>query len=71
MDMGLIFLLVIGLILFYVIAVYNKLVALREAVRNDAKQIDVQLDRRFKVFESLIISILASNTLRKNPIGLA
>jgi LemA protein len=57
MDMGLIFLLVIGLILFYVIAVYNKLVALREAVRNDAKQIDVQLDRRFKVFESLISTV--------------
>lgn len=57
MDGGLILLLVLGGALFYVIGVYNKLVALRESVRNDAKQIDVQLDRRFKVFESLISSV--------------
>lgn len=46
-------LLVIGLIIWF-IGIYNKLIHLIEAVRNNQKQIDVQLDRRFKVFESLI-----------------
>jgi len=38
----------------YIVLTYNKLIALIEAVRNNQKQIDIQLDRRFKVFESLI-----------------
>lgn len=48
---------IIVVFVIYIIYVYNQLVAMREAVRNDAKQIDVQLDRRFKVFESLISSV--------------
>ncbi len=46
-------LLVIGLIVWF-IGIYNKLIHLIEAVKNNQKQIDIQLDRRFKVFESLI-----------------
>lgn len=38
----------------WTIGTYNKLIRMIEAVRNDKKQIDIQLDRRFKVFESLI-----------------
>ncbi len=38
----------------FVVLTYNRLIALIEAVRNNQKQIDIQLDRRFKVFESLI-----------------
>ena len=38
----------------FVIITYNRLIALIEAVKNNQKQIDIQLDRRFKVFESLI-----------------
>jgi LemA protein len=38
----------------YVVITYNTLIAMIEATRNDQKQIDIQLDRRFKVFESLI-----------------
>jgi LemA protein len=38
----------------YIVAVYNTLIAMIEAVRNNNKQIDIQLDRRYKVFESLI-----------------
>jgi len=37
-----------------VVGVYNALIAMIEAVRNNERQIDIQLDRRFKVFESLI-----------------
>ncbi|OGT16637.1 MAG: LemA family protein [Gammaproteobacteria bacterium RIFCSPHIGHO2_02_FULL_38_33] len=38
----------------WVVSIYNKLIRLIEAVNNDHKQIDIQLDRRYKVFESLI-----------------
>jgi LemA protein len=38
----------------YIVFIYNRLIALIEAARNNQKQIDIQLDRRFKVFESLI-----------------
>lgn len=50
----LIIIIVLALIFGYIIAVYNALVAMIEAVRNNNKQIDIQLDRRYKVFESLI-----------------
>jgi LemA protein len=51
-------LLVIGGVGFVVLT-YNRLIAQIEAVKNNAKQIDIQLDRRFKIFESLI------NTVKK------
>jgi LemA protein len=38
----------------WMVMVYNKLIAMIEAINNNQKQIDIQLDRRFKVFESLI-----------------
>lgn len=38
----------------FIVATYNRLIGEIEAVKNNQKQIDVQLDRRFKVFESLI-----------------
>jgi LemA protein len=36
------------------IGMYNRLIRYIEAVNNNLKQIDIQLDRRFKVFQSLI-----------------
>jgi LemA protein len=36
------------------LGIYNNLIHLIEAIKNNQKQIDIQLDRRFKVFESLI-----------------
>lgn len=47
----------IGLIVIWAISVYNNLIALIEAINNNQKQIDIQLDRRFKVFESLIEAV--------------
>lgn len=38
----------------FIIAIYNRLIRMIEAVNNNERQIDIQLDRRFKVFESLI-----------------
>src|SRR5437868_11754724 len=38
----------------FTVFIYNRLISQIEAIRNNQKQIDIQLDRRFKVFESLI-----------------
>jgi LemA protein len=49
------FLLIVAILLIvWFIAIYNKLIRYIEAIKNNQKQIDIQLDRRFKVFESLI-----------------
>lgn len=50
----LILLVIIALLIIFLVMTYNRLIAEIEAVKNNQKQIDVQLDRRFKVFESLI-----------------
>ena len=47
-------LVVAALLLIWVVGIYNRIIALIEAVQNNKRQIDIQLDRRFKVFESLI-----------------
>src|SRR5579862_1327963 len=52
--MSLIILLIIVALVGFIVTIYNRIIALIEAVRNNQKQIDIQLDRRFKVFESLI-----------------
>lgn len=48
--------LIIVLVLFvlWFVLIYNKLISMIETVNNNKQQIDVQLDRRFKVYESLI-----------------
>lgn len=45
---------VILVLSMYVVTIYNKLIGQIEAINNNKKQIDIQLDRRFKVFQSLI-----------------
>src|SRR3954453_13454906 len=47
-------LIIFGIAIIWFIALYNKLIRMIEAIRNNQKQVDIQLDRRFKVFESLI-----------------
>ncbi len=49
-----ILLFIIAIFVVFTIATYNRLIALIEAIKNNQKQIDIQLDRRYKVFESLI-----------------
>ena len=44
----------IAVLTFVFIIIYNKAIKLIEAVKNNLKNIDIQLDRRYKVFESLI-----------------
>lgn len=50
-------LVIIALLFLVIIGIYNALIALIEAVNNNQRQIDIQLDRRFKVFESLIETV--------------
>lgn len=47
----------IVLVLFWFIGAYNALIGLIEAINNNKRQIDIQLDRRYKVFESLIETV--------------
>ncbi|OAI45753.1 LemA family protein [Gammaproteobacteria bacterium SCGC AG-212-F23] len=54
MNTGVIILIVLLIIAGFIVMTYNSLIALIESIRNNQKQIDIQLDRRFKVFESLI-----------------
>jgi LemA protein len=48
------FIVILGAAAFWFINIYNKLVRMVEVVNNNKNQIDVQLDRRYKVYESLI-----------------
>lgn len=50
----LIFLGVVAITVFYLIAIYNGLVALRNAFKNAFAQIDVQLQRRYDLIPNLV-----------------
>jgi LemA protein len=54
MSILMIFIIAIVLVSLWALAVYNKLIHLIEAANNNKNQIDVQLDRRYKIYESLI-----------------
>lgn len=54
MSLLMIVLTIIILAVITTIVIYNNLIAMIEAIRNNERQIDIQLDRRYKVFESLI-----------------
>ena len=57
MSGGMIFLVVIVAVILYSIALYNKLVGLRNGVKNSFSQIDVQLTRRHDLIPALIESV--------------
>ena len=49
-----IILIIIIVIIIFIVTTYNQLIRMIETVKNNEKQIDIQLDRRYKVFENLI-----------------
>lgn len=58
MSTLLIVILILAAVLFlWAIGIFNTLIGMIEAVNNNKRQIDIQLDRRFKVFESLIETV--------------
>lgn len=59
MDRNLLMLLVVGVLLVYLAMVYNRLVRLRNQVRNGYAQIDVQLQRRYDLIPNLVESAKA------------
>lgn len=67
-------LIIVGGLAFWAINIYNALIALIEAINNNKKQIDIQLDRRYKVFESLIETVKKymdyEQTTLKDVVGL-
>jgi LemA protein len=54
MKMLLFLLAAAALVFFWFVMIYNKLIRMIETINNNKNQIDVQLDRRYKVYESLI-----------------
>ena len=48
---------ILVLLFLFFLSVYNSLIGMIEATNNNKRQIDIQLDRRFKVFESLIETV--------------
>lgn len=55
MDIGtIITLVVIAVIIFYVVGIYNRLVALKNRFKNAYAQIDVQLTRRYDLIPNLV-----------------
>lgn len=58
MGTFLLMLLIIAAVLcFWAVGMFNSLIGLIEAINNNKRQIDIQLDRRYKVFESLIETV--------------
>ncbi len=54
MSGTLIALIIVALLVFYVIGIYNRLVALRNQFKNAFAQIDVQLKRRYDLIPNLV-----------------
>lgn len=57
MGASIIIIVIILALIFWFVSIYNKLINMIETVNNNNKQIDIQLDRRYKVFESLINTV--------------
>jgi LemA protein len=57
MSALIILLVIIAVVILWSISMFNRIIWLIEAVKNNKKQIDIQLDRRFKVFQSLIETV--------------
>lgn len=63
---GIVILVIVILLVFWLIGVYNKLVQLRNKVRNGWSQIDVQLKRRFDLIPNLAETVKGYASMEKD-----
>lgn len=57
MPIGITVLIIVSLLILWVIGVYNRLVSLRNQVKNSWSQIDVQLQRRYDLIPNLVETV--------------
>src|SRR5581483_7371067 len=64
----LVFLVIVGLIVVFAIASYNRLIGLRNQVQNGWKQIDVQLKRRHDLIPNLVNAVKGSMDFERDTL---
>lgn len=69
MTSGLIFLVIIGVVVFYGVGVFNGLVTLRNHFKNAFAQIDVQLQRRYELIPNLVEAVKAYMAHEKDTLS--
>jgi len=65
---GLILLAVVGLLIVWVIAGYNRLIGMRNQVANGWRQIDVQLKRRHDLIPNLVNAVRGSMDFERDTL---
>ena len=61
-------LVILAVIVFWVVSIYNRLINLRNRVRNSFSQIDVQLTRRYDLIPNLIEAVKGYMSHEKNTL---
>lgn len=69
MSLLIVLLVIFLMVLIWFISIYNSLIQYIEAIKNNQKQVDIQLDRRYKVFESLINVVKKYMDYEKTTLG--
>jgi len=67
MEMYVLLLIIIGIVL-YGVSIFNKIINQKEEVKNGETQISIQLDRRGKIFDSLINTVKKVMDYEKNTL---
>jgi len=67
MEIYVLLLIIVGIVL-YGVSIFNKIINQKEEVRNGETQISIQLDRRGKIFDSLINTVKKVMDYEKNTL---
>src|ERR1700733_5938437 len=68
MTITLIIVIILALIVLWIISIYNRLVTLRNQVKNSWSQIDVQLQRRYDLIPNLVETVKGYMTYEKGTL---
>lgn len=66
--MGIVLLVVLGVVVFWAISAYNRLISLKNQVANGWKQIDVQLKRRHDLIPNLVNAVKGAMDFEKSTL---